>query len=200
MNPKFLGDSYDIVKQSLLRWLGPFGTWATHPMFTESVSRAQAETFSRLLGTRLLSHDILTQTTDRDVYLTPARDSSDHVFLDPDTGIRPKPTGGMKAPRYLFGAELVLIANARPEKLTLVFDQALGRGDERSQLQAKLDDFARQGVLGIAYVSHACFVLVGRNQILIESAFEMLKKESRLPEGRFLSWNAQNSYKASPCQ
>jgi len=192
MNLKFLGDSYDIVKRSLLKWLEPVGTWATHPMFTESVSREQADTFSRLLGTRLLSHDVLTQTTDRDAYLAPARDSSDHVFLDPDTGIRPKPTGGMRAPRYLFGTELVLIANARPERLTLVFDQALGRGDEPSQLQTKLDDFAQQGVLGIAYVSHACFVLVGKDRTLLESAFEMLKKESSLPENRFLSWNAQN--------
>jgi hypothetical protein len=107
MNPKYLGDSYDIVKQSLLRCLGAVGTWSTHPMFTEPVSREEADTFSRLLGTRLLSHDVLTQTTDRDVYLAPARNSTDHVFLDPDTGIRPKPTGGIKAPRYLFGAELV---------------------------------------------------------------------------------------------
>jgi hypothetical protein len=192
MNPKYLGDSYDIVKQGLLRWLGAVGTWTTHPMFTESVSPEQADAFSRLLGSRLLSHDALTQTTDRDVYLAPARNSSDHVFLDPDTGIRPKPTGGMRAPRYLFGTELVLIANARPDRLTLVFDQALARGDERNQLQGKLNDFAQQGVLGMAYVSHACFVLVGRNRTLLESAFENLKKESRLPEGRFLSWNSQN--------
>ena len=32
MNPRFLGDSYDIVKQSLLRWLAFDGVWATHPM------------------------------------------------------------------------------------------------------------------------------------------------------------------------
>lgn len=192
MNPKYLGDSYDIVKQSLLRWLGAVGAWTTHPMFTEPVSAEQADTFSRLLGTRLLSHDTLTQVSDRGNYLAPARNSNDHVFLDPDTGIRSKPTGGMKAPRYLFGTELVSIANARHEKLTLVFDQALGRGEERKQLQTKLNDFAKQGVLGIAYVSHACFVLVGRNRILVESAFETLKRESRLPEGRFLSWNSQN--------
>lgn len=189
MNPKYLGDSYDIVKQSLLRWLGVVGTWTTHPMFTEPVSRGQAEIFSGLLGTRLLSHDTLTQVTDRDTYLAPARSSDDHVFLDPDTGICSKLTGGIKAPRYLFGTELVLIANVRPEKLTLVFDQALGRGEERKQLQTKLNDFARQGVLGIAYVSHACFVLVGRDRTLVESAFEVLKEESRLPECRFLSWN-----------
>jgi hypothetical protein len=192
MNPKYLGDSYDIVKQSLLSWLGAVGTWSTHPMFTEPVSREQGDTFSRLLGTPLLSNDTLTQVTDRATYLAPAFHSSDHVFLDPDTGIRLKPIRGKKAPRYLFGTELLSIANARPEKLTLVFDQALGRGEERIQLQTKLNDFAQQGVLGIAYVSHACFVLVARNRNLVQEAFEMLKKESRLPENRFLSWNSQN--------
>jgi hypothetical protein len=85
-----------------------------------------------------------------------------------------------------------LIANARPDRLTLVFDQALARGDERNQLQIKLNNFAQQSVLGMAYVSHACFVLVGRNRALLGSTFEILKKESRLPEGRFLSWKAQN--------
>jgi hypothetical protein len=64
MNPKYLGDSYDIVKPSLLRWLAGVGTWTTHPMFTEPVSGEQADIFSRLLGTRLLSHDTLTHLND----------------------------------------------------------------------------------------------------------------------------------------
>jgi hypothetical protein len=192
VNPKFLGDSYDIVKQSLLRWLAGMGTWTTHPMFTESISTEQANAFSRLLGTRLLSLDTLTHDADRDAYLAPARDCNDHVFLDPDTGIRLKPTRGVKAPRYLFGTELVAIVDARPEKLILVFDQSLARGAERKQLESKLSIFANQGILGIAYVSHACFVLMGKNRGVLESAFETLKRESRLPESRFLSWGLQN--------
>jgi hypothetical protein len=186
LNLKYLGDSYDIVKQSLLRCLANVGTWAAHPMFTGDVSTEQADSFSRLLGTRLLSYDTLSLGTDREVYLAPARDCHDHVFLDPDTGIRLKPTQGAKAPSYLFGTELAAIANARPDRLVLVFDQALARGGEREQLKTKLDSFANQGILGIAYVSHACFVLVGKNRTLLESAFEMLKSESRLPESRFL--------------
>jgi len=188
VNPKFLGDSYDIVKQSLLRWLAGMGTWTSHPMFTESISSEQANAFSRLLGTRLLSLDTLTHDTDRDAYLTPVRDCKDHVFLDPDTGIRIKPTRGLKAPCYLFGTELVAIADARPERLILVFDQSLQRGAERKQLESKLSYFANQGVLGVAYVSHACFVLVGKNRSVLESAFETLKRVSSLPESRFLSW------------
>ncbi len=192
MKPEFLGDSYDIVKQSLLRWLASMGPWATHPMFTDSVSSEQVDAYARLLGTRVLSREILTPRVDRDVYLAPARDCEDHVFLDPDTGIRLEPTGGKKAPAYVFGPELLAIASARPEKLTLVFDQSLARGAERQQLEGKLSTFAVQGMHGIAYVSHACFVLVGADRSLVDTAFENLKRESGLPDSRFLKGAPQN--------
>jgi hypothetical protein len=187
VNQKFLGDSYDIVKQSFLRWLAGMGTWATHPMFTESISTQQANAFSGIIGTRLLSLDILTPDADRDAYLAPARDCNDHVFLDPDTGIRLKPTTGLKAPLYIFGTELVAIAAARPERLILVFDQSLGRGKEGKQLKNKLAFLENQGVLGIAYLSHACFVLMSKNSSILEAALKTLKRESLLPENRFLS-------------
>jgi hypothetical protein len=192
LNPKYLGDSYDIVKQSLLSWLGKMGPWATHPMFTGDVCTEQADTFALLIGTRLLSCEMLTRGTDRNTYLAPARDCHDHVFLDPDTGIRLKPTQGAKAPHYLFGTELAAITEAHPERLVLVFDQSLARGKEREQLQMKLGKLVNLGMLGIAYISHACFVLLGKNRTLLDAAFDTLKKRSRLPEDRFLSWDTQN--------
>lgn len=187
MKPQFLGDSYDIVKQSFLRWLAATGTWSTHPMFTEPVSSKRTDCFGRFLGTRILSREILTSVVDRDTYLAPARDCHEHVFLDPDTGIRLQATQGKKAPQYIFGPELVAIAKARPGWLTLVFDQSLARGEERQQLQAKLRNLAARGVYGVAYVSHACFVLVGTDHSAVAAAFERLKRESGLPESRFLA-------------
>jgi hypothetical protein len=187
MKPQFFGDSYDIVKQSFLRWLAATGPWSTHPMFTEPVSSEQADRFGRLLGTRILSREVLTSVVDRNAYLAPARDCRDHVFLDPDTGIRLQPTRRKKAPQYIFGPELVAIANARPGRLTLVFDQSLARGAERQQLQDKLSNLAAEGVHGVAYVSHACFVLVGMDHSAVAAAFESLKRESGLPGSRFLA-------------
>lgn len=187
MNPRYLGDSYDIVKQSLLRWLSFVGPWATHPMFTESVTTEQADVFSHLLGTPLLSREILTPGTHRESYFELAQKCNDHVFLDPDTGVSLKPFGGVKAPRYLFSNELVAIVEARPDRLVLVFDQSLARGEERKELEIKLNFFSKQGIPGIAYVSHACFILFGKNRGLLESAFETLKRESHLPDNRFLS-------------
>ncbi len=186
MKPEFLGDSYDIVKQSFLRWLVSMGSWATHPMFSESVSAEQAEAFARFLGTQLLSRELFSHEVDRNAYLAPARYCDDHVFLDPDTGIRLKPIRGKKAPRYLFGAELVTIASARPEKLTLVFEQSLQRGAERQQLECKLSMLADAGLHAVAYFSQACFVLVGKDSSLVEKAIETVKRESHLPDSRFV--------------
>ncbi len=199
MKPSYFGDSYDIVKLSLLRWLSWMGSWATHPMFTEPVSSEQADDFARLLGTRLLSLDTLTNDIDRIAYLTPAFECHEHVFLDPDTGIRLKPTKGRKASAYIFGTELMEIASACPDKLVLVFDQSLARGSERQQLRSKLQNFAVSSVHAVAYVSHACFVLLCKNSSLVESAFKVLQSESRLPRGRFLTTGtAEQALSAEP--
>jgi len=47
MRMRYFGDSYDIVKQSLLRWLQSFGPWSVLPMFTEPVSDEEASKRSR---------------------------------------------------------------------------------------------------------------------------------------------------------
>lgn len=187
MRPDFLGDSFDIVKHCLISWLASMGPWATHPMFTERMSRKQTMIYADLLGTQILSRKLLTREIDRDKYLASARECDEHVFLDPDTGLRlGVPTKQKKAPFYLFGSELVAIASARPKLLTLVYDQSLARGKEREQLQRKLSTLADQGVYGVAYVSHASFVLVGRDQSLVKKALHALTKESCLPQSRFL--------------
>lgn len=182
-----MGDSYDILKQSFLRWLGSTGHWATHPMFTEPVAPQQAKALSYLLGTRLLSKKVLTTATDREAYLAPAVGWQDHVFLDPDTGVRFKGTRGKKAPSYLFDTELVAIASARPKSLTLAFDKCVARGREREQLETKLSTLAAKGLHAVGYASHACFVLVGRDERLVKNALQALKRESRLPKRRFVS-------------
>jgi hypothetical protein len=62
MKMRYLGDSYDIVKQSMLRG---FGAWSAHPMFTESVSDADVATFERLLAVKVVTREVLTIDTDR---------------------------------------------------------------------------------------------------------------------------------------
>ena len=129
MRMRYFGDSYDIVKQSLLRWLRGFGERSAHPMFTQPVSDADVAAFEKLLAVKVVSRNVLTVDTNRTAYLAPAS-SCGHLFLDPDTGLRMRPTRGVRAPEYLFANELVRLADARPASLTVVFDQSVRRGSE----------------------------------------------------------------------
>jgi len=183
---KYFGDSYDIVKRSLLRWLGAYGAWVAHPMFTEHVSSDQAAAFSLLLGVPLLSLDIIKAETDRESYFARARRCPDHLFLDPDTGLRLTANRAKNAPSYLFGSEIISIVRERPTLLTLVFDQSLPRGREPEQLAGKLAFLYNQGIASIAYVSHACFILMGTNKELVKKALELIQCESGLPTSRFV--------------
>lgn len=185
MRIRYFGDSYDIVKQSMLCWLRNFGKWSVHPMFTETVSQADLAAFASLLDAKVISTEILTPHSDRSAYFASAS-SCGHLFLDPDTGLRMRPTGGVRGPEYLFASELLWLAEQRPGALTVVFDQSVRRGSERLHLNSKLRELRHHGVFGFAYVSHACFVVVGRELSLVELARARVIIESRLPENRFL--------------
>jgi len=179
---KYLGDSYDIVKHSLLRWLSILGPWAAHPMFTESVSETDAAAFSQLIGVPLISTSPL--SAERSQFLREAFLCSTHLFLDPDTGLRVKPTAGSNANTYVFADELVYIVGNCPERLTLVFDQCLARGQVREGLREKLEHLRKRGVHGLAYESHACFVLVSSDRELLLKARYVLESDGHLPPDR----------------
>jgi hypothetical protein len=101
MKLQFFGDSYDIVKKSLIAWLAEFGPWTTHPMFTEPFKRQDANAFSLMLGSRLLSEEVLTPQTDRDQYFSACR-TAGNLFLDPDTGVCLEPRRDKKSINYVF--------------------------------------------------------------------------------------------------
>jgi hypothetical protein len=186
LRPRYLGDSYDIVKQSFLRWLRDCGAWAAHPMFTERVTPEEADVFSRLLGVPLLSSDVLEAETNREAYFASARSCQDHLFLDPDTGLRLKVDRTKNHPSYLFGPEVLSIVSERPTSLTLVFDQSLARGREREQLAEKMAFLGKRGVYSFAYVSHACFILMSTDQELVKKASGVIQDASALPAARFV--------------
>jgi hypothetical protein len=183
---KYFGDSYDIVKLSLIGWLRHFGEWSVHPMLTEKAAPKDIQAFERFLGVSVISTQVLTATTNRESYFLSCVTHTGNLFLDPDTGLRLKFTNGIRAPEYLFSAELVHITSSRPKALTLVFDQSLPRGKEREALEHKLKNLLAHGVHCFAYVSHACFVVAGHDRALIESALNHVISESKLPINRFI--------------
>ncbi len=181
------GDSYDIVKQSLLRWLAPCGPWVGHPMFTEQVDPSEADAFSRFLGVPLLSTQVLDRSTEREAYFSTAASCGGHLFLDPNTGLRVPSASRDDAPDFMNGTELVTLSRARPEKLTLVFDQSIDRRyPSKEQIEAKLSWLAERGIYGVTYESHACFVLVSATEAVLEEALETLLRNSRIPSARLV--------------
>jgi hypothetical protein len=185
MDLKHFGDSYDIVKQSLFRWLAKFGPWAAHPMFTHPVNEGQAADFARFLGVPLTSTSVLSQDVDRSTYLAECGNCRS-IFLDPDTGVRLHRRELNRSTEFVFSEELVTLAKAKPTGLILVFDQSVPRGSEREQVQAKLNHMAGHGVAGFAYVSQACFLLLGDSLALVSAARSELLAISGLPEDRLL--------------
>jgi len=185
MDMKHFGDSYDIVKQSLLRWLRVSGEWSMHPMFTGNVEPNDPEKFAAFLNARIVSADVLEGDTNRTDYFALAHSCGD-LFLDPTTGLCLKARPKRKRADYLYASELIQLTEQRPEFLTMVFDQSLARGKERTQLMNKLQHLLQQSVPAFAYCSHACFIVASRNRTRLDQAYEHIIRESGLPESRFV--------------
>jgi hypothetical protein len=184
MHIKYFGDSYDIVKQSLIRWLAPFGRWSVHPMFTETPGPMEATHFATFLGADLLSDTVLTAGTHRPAYFSCAS-MCGNFFLDPDTGLRLEPVRGKRAPEFLFVSELISLIQKSPRFLTLVFDQSHPRGSVRASLNKKLGYLSNHGISAFAYESHTCFIIAGQDSAITTRARAHLLAESRLPASRF---------------
>lgn len=184
MRMKYFGDSYDIVKQSLIGWLKDFGNWSVHPMLTEGADETEIAAFESFLEARVISREILTKNTNRDLYLSCGA-CCGNLFLDPDTGLRSQ-SQARRSPEYLFVEELVRLSEKRPRALTLVFDQSLTRGKERDGMKNKLRSLRAEGVHAFAYVSHACFILGGHDESLVQRAFGEVVAKSRLPAHRLI--------------
>lgn len=184
MRERFFGDSYDIVKLSLVRWLQGFGNWSVHPMFTEPVQPTFISYFEQFLNAQVISSEVLTFTTDRAAYFT-CGGSCGNLLLDPNTGICVKSISGRNTPDYLFASELVKLAEQRPKFLTMVFDQSVGRGSEKIHMRTKLQYLLKENIPAFAYHSHACFIIAGSDAALIKNAYNSLIKDSKLPIERF---------------
>jgi hypothetical protein len=191
MDLKHFGDSYDIVKKNLLEWLASFGPWGVHPMFTHEVSDIEAAKFSHFLGAPLLSTDVLELDSNRDGYLAACGECRS-VFLDPDTGVRLHRRERHRATEFIFDDELLTLAQARPDGLVMVFDQSLPRGSEAVQAQSKLDQFARFGVAGFAYVSQACFLVLCTSRQIADETRSQVLRASGLPGARILPTTPAN--------
>lgn len=176
MDPSKFGDSYDIVKQAMLRWLTPLGTWAVHPMLAKDYRCSHptfAAEFRRFLGAPILTIDPIPDKPQRSAYFERSllALTQDHLFIDPDTGLAfPESKWGKK---HLTTQELCKIAHTHPGKLVLVYDQSFAhmREDERRcKAKRKLEWLKQHKLYSLAYFSHANFVLVSTDEDMLGKA------------------------------
>ena len=191
MNYGYFGNTYDIVKHSLLRWLAPCGAWSVHPMFTDDDPAHYVADYCCLLGAPAVSTETFRQADNRDAWIAAGNACQGHLFLDPDTGLRlNRPTRRLE--KYLMINELVTIVEARPDELTLVFDQSIDSSrDAAEQIKAKLLGLKGEGIHGLAYHSHANFILVSKDPNTLANAKSVLLKSSSLPEYRLIEVTKQ---------
>ena len=184
MRMQFFGDSYDVVKRFLLRSVAPEAQWVAFPMFSHRVAPEKIKAFESFLGVRVVSPTPLTASTNRAQHLAALANQS-HIFLDPDTGIKLKPSKRTDSVKYIFAPELVSLCQESPERLLLVFDQSVPRGAERKAIEKKLAHFRDAGVQGFAYLSHACFVVLSASKSTCHTAKKNLLA-SGLPSSRLI--------------
>ena len=185
MHMQYFGDSYDIVKKFLLAVLEDGEPWAAYPMFTHKVTRSDITAFERFLGVTVTSSSVFSPGCDRSSRLC-APSGAKRLFLDPDIGVRLKPSAGAKSAAYVFGPEIEDLCHSERDRLVLVFDQSVSRGNERLAMEAKLDYFRERGVFGFAYFSHACFLILSASKGVVRQARAALLATG-LPKTRLIA-------------
>jgi hypothetical protein len=144
LNPKYFGDSYDIVKKFFVDTLKDIGYEVyIDPMFTGDWDGKEQD-FIKFIGAKLNNN-----------FKNPVRKSA--LFVDPDTGIKDK-----TSPKHIKFETII----QRLEKYEIVFsfDQSFSRlKSSKDQIQEKLSIFKKLGGNILYYDSHTKFLFASKN-------------------------------------
>ena len=156
MNPKWYGDSYDIVKRFFVKALKELGYYVyIDPMFTDDETEIRVQ-FIKLIGAEILSDK------------SPVEDRK-AILIDPDTGI-----GKKRTPKHILMKDLVNMMGKY--SIVFAFDQSFSRGkDDKEQMITKLKTMHELGAVGFYYDSHAKFLFSSKSLKEIESLKHHLK-------------------------
>ena len=197
MNYEKFGDSYDFVKRGILQLLADCGDWFVHPMFTDSerVVAAYWKDYCHFLGVPAVTTKTLRNTGAQRARIMVGHSCQGHLFFDPDTGLN-MDTDKREYPRekYLMGSELVAATKARPEKLTLVYDQSFSHSNKlaTAKIEEKLRWLTQEGrdIHGLYYRlpkhDHPNFLLVSKDPSILAYAKGILLDSSKIPEHRLI--------------
>jgi len=151
----------------------------SHPTF--------AAEFRRFLGAPVLTEDPVPDKPQRAVYFEKSlcAFTQDHLFVDPDKGLALPESKWSK--EHLTAQELCKIAHNHPGKLVLVYDQSfahMGKDKRKCKTMCKLNWLKQRKLYGVAYFSHANFLLVSEDEDMLEKAKRTLSV--RLPDCRLI--------------
>lgn len=143
MNPKFFGDSYDLVKRFFCTELASLGyAVIVDPMSTSDWGGKEPD-FYRLIGAVPAPEE-------------PSREGRAALFIDPDTGVR-RDAG----PKHVAFERLA--AETRAYALVFCFDQSFSRSSGADEvMRERLAALAGLGCHGFYYVSHARFLFLAK--------------------------------------
>ena len=193
MHPKFFGESRDITKRQLMRWLAPDERWAAHPMWFHR-ERPQPPEDGGFLNdyAAALDVDIVNgECRDPNTLLGAAATCKQHILLDPDTGL-----GDAQIREHVkhvtFDQFIRIVEHqSRQDKLTLIYDQALDRFNfSVHDVMVKLRRLRESQLHAVAYVLErqltTCFIWASTNAEVVADATHRMQAESRFPYRRFV--------------
>lgn len=173
MNRKHLGDSYDIVKRFLLHAIAPRTVWAAFPMLTDNWKSADIVAYENFLHVKVAQPKVIDSSFNRAEYFSVSL-RNQWIFIDPNIGVKVTLSDKIRSSEHVLSCELIWLCDGNDDRLVLAYDQSHPRGKEAASIKGKLDHFGRQGISSFAYLSHACFLVMSRNEANLRSARERI--------------------------
>jgi len=164
MNPKWFGDSFDIVKRFFIEQLNAAGFHVlVDPMLTGEWNGVETD-FYRFLKASPLTEKSIKKSV---------------LFLDPDTGV-----GRKKTKQHITIKEIA--DHLQFHEVVFSFDQSFSRvGSTTQKIQEKLKLLKKTGNYGFYYDSHARFLFAAKSS---ETLYEVEQQilSSGLPSKRIV--------------
>ena len=192
MHPRFFGESRDIAKRHIMRWLAPNACWAAHPMWfgqrpEPPCDRAFLDQYAAALDVDIVEGE----SPNENEFLRSADTCREHLLLDPDTGLgdtnRSHHMTHVRFDQFIWIVESL----SCQDKLTLVYDQGYSRSiDMWEPTRTKLSRLRESGVHSAAYMAEpkwkVCFIWASTNCEAITEATRRMQTESGFLSSSFL--------------
>ena len=139
MKPKFFGESHDMAKRQIMKWLDPCKPWVVHPMWFDQKPEdpddpAFLEKYSAALDVCIVDGNPRHWNNfPQDAHRCPK-----HLLLDPDTGLS-QPRNGRRSRKHVTVTQFIGIVTApdRQGKLTLIYEQSYFRQGHNIGIQTQ---------------------------------------------------------------